>query len=142
MWNNLFRDRNKEVRVSNAALALDQAHTMVRQMALPLIPERRVKGALELVSRETGISYSKTRKIFYRLTDNILHFEFRNIAEAFKRAAQKQERLYRIEADRLQKILAANERMERQLDLLNQTAFQSGMGADDVATDALGSQGP
>lgn len=133
MWDKLFRGRDKEDRMSTAALAQDQAYDMVRQMALPLIPQRRVKGALEQVSRETGLSYSKTRKIFYRLTDNILHFEFRNIADAFKRAASTQERLYRLEADRLQALLEANERMERQFDFINQTNLVGGLGADTSA---------
>lgn len=114
MWNNLFRFRDKAFRMSTAAMVLDQTHNMVRQMALPLIPQRRVKGALEYVSRESGLPYSKVRKIYYRLTDNILHFEFANIASAFQRAALNQERAYREQADRLAAINAEIERLQAQ----------------------------
>jgi len=114
MWNKPFRNRDNEVHLSTADLVVDQAHSMVRQLVLPLVPERRVKGALEYASRETGVPYSKLRKIYYRLTDNILHFEFKNISDALKRAALKQERLYREEADRLAALIAEREAWESQ----------------------------
>lgn len=118
MWNNLFRNREKEVRMSNAALVQDQAFDMLRDMARPLIPERRVKGALDSIARETGVPYSKVRKIYYRLTGNILHFEFKNIADAYKRAVIRQERLYREEAERLAALIAEREAWERQYGLV------------------------
>lgn len=114
MWNRSFRNRESGFRMSTAELVQDQAHNMVRQLALPLIPQRRVKGALEFVSRETGVPYSKLRKIFYRLTRNIRHYEFKNIADALKRAAIRQERLYREEADRLAALIAEREAWESQ----------------------------
>lgn len=114
MWNKVFRERNNEVRLSTAALVADQTHGMVRQLVLPLVPTRRVKGALECVSRETGVPYSKLRKIYYRLTDTIQHFEFKNISDALKRAAVRQERLYREEADRLANLIAEREAWENQ----------------------------
>jgi DNA-binding transcriptional regulator PaaX len=93
MRNEPFRARNNgERRVTPGALVLEECHGMIRQMALPLISERRVKGALSAVSRESGISYSKLRKIYYRLTDHILEFEFRSIAEAYKRHVRDHER--------------------------------------------------
>lgn len=121
MWNRLFRNRENAVRMSNAVLVQDQAHDMLRQMMLPLIPERRVKGALDFVARETGLPYSKLRKIYYRLTQNILHFEFKNISDAYKRAVIKQERLYREEAERLATLIAEREIWERQHGLVLST---------------------
>lgn len=114
MRNILFRNRDKAFLMSTAELVLDQTHSMVRQMVLPLVAQRRVKGALEYVSRESGLPYSKVRKIYYRLTDNILHFEFANIAAAFDRAAIRQERFYREEADRLATLIAERELWEKQ----------------------------
>lgn len=114
MWNNLFRKREEAFRMSTAALVQDQAYDMVRQMALPLIPERRVKGALDLIARESGLPYSKVRKIFYKLTQNIRHFEYMNLAGAYKRAVLKQERLYREEAERLAALIAEREAWEAQ----------------------------
>lgn len=114
MWNKLFRNQHIEVRLSTAELVQDQAHVMVRQLVLPLIPHRRVKGALEFAARETGVPYSKLRKIFYRLTRNILHYEIKNISDALKRAAISQERLYREEADRLAALIAEREAWEAQ----------------------------
>ena len=110
----LFREQNIGVRVSTAELVADQTHGMVRQLVLPLVPTRRVKGALECVSRETGVPYSKLRKIYYRLTDTVHHFEFKNISDALKRAALRQERLYREEADRLASLIAEREAWETQ----------------------------
>lgn len=118
MWNKLFRNRDKAVRMSTAAAVQDHASDMLRDMARPLIPERRVKGALDFIARETGIPYSKLRKIYYRLTQNILHFEFKNIADAYKRAVIRQERLYREEAERLATLIAEREAWERQYGLV------------------------
>lgn len=135
MRNILFRIRDKAVRMSTAGMVLDQTHTMVRQMVLPLVAQRRVKGALEYVSRESGLPYSKVRKIYYRLTDNILHFEFRNIAAAFERAAIRQERLYREEADRLAALIAERELWERQHGFnlaLDHSAMGEALTAPDV----------
>ncbi len=114
MWNKSFRFRDKGFRMSTAALVQEQTYGMVKQMVLPLVPQRRVKGALEYVSRETGVPYSKLRKIYYRLTENIRHFEYVNISSALKRAAIKQERLYREEAERLATLIAEREAWEAQ----------------------------
>jgi len=117
MRNDLFRLRHKVVRMTTAALTLDKCHFHVKQMALPLIPQRRVKGAIEVVRRDCGLSYSKTRKIFYRLTDHILAFERDNIEAAFKRAVEKQERLCREQADRLAALRAECDALEGQHEL-------------------------
>lgn len=114
MWNKLFRERNNEVRLSTAELVVEQTHSMVRQLVLPLVPQRRVKGALEHAARETGVPYSKLRKFFYRLTGTVLAHEYKNISDALKRAALKQERLYREEADRLAALIAEREAWESQ----------------------------
>jgi len=107
MWNKAFRSRNKEFPVSSAAVIADDCHDMVRQMALPLVPQRRVKGALGAVARDSGVSYSKLRKIYYRLTDHILAVEFRSIAGAYKNHIEKQERALECELEQLRSLRAA-----------------------------------
>jgi hypothetical protein len=92
MRNDPFRNSNIGERRVNPCVVLDECHGMIRQMALPLVSERRVKGALGAIARDTGLSYSKLRKVYYRLTDHILEFEFRSIAEAYKRHVRDHER--------------------------------------------------
>lgn len=94
--NKRFRSRTDAVHM-NAAAVQHQCAGYVRQMALPLIPERRIKGALSVVSRDTGLTYSKVRKIYYGLTDHILAFEWRSIVAAYQRHVIQQER--RLEAE-------------------------------------------
>lgn len=66
MRTNPVQNVAKSVRkMSTAVLVQDQMHTWVRQMALPLISERKVKGALRDVHRRTGVSFSYLRKCFY-----------------------------------------------------------------------------
>lgn len=51
--------------VTNEAVINDQMHLWVNAMTRPLLPERKLKGALAVVSREMGITYSYARKCFY-----------------------------------------------------------------------------
>ncbi len=114
MRNEPFRYRNNgDRRMSCASAVLDECNDMVKQMALPLVPQRRVKGALGAVSRESGISYSKVRKIYYRLTDHILEFEFRSIAKAYERHVVSQERKLEQELADLRALREAREMRER-----------------------------
>lgn len=101
MRNKLFRFRNTTVRPMSAAALTHECRDYVKQMALPLVPQRRVKGALQTVSRDSGVSYSKLRKIYYGLTDHILAFEFRNIAEAYQKFVVTQERALERELETL-----------------------------------------
>ncbi len=134
MRHDLFRDHHKgERRVSPAALVLDECHGMVRQMALPLVTERRVKGALSVVARDSGLSYSKLRKIYYRLTDHILEFEFRSIAEAYKRHVRDHERKLEQELAELRALREARALREQHyaMDLKTSSrAVGPGEGAD------------
>jgi hypothetical protein len=129
----VFRERNNEARLSTAELVAEQTYGMVRQLVLPLVPTRRVKGALECVSRDTGVPYSKLRKIYYRLTDTVLHFEFKNISDALKRAALRQERLYREEADRLAALIAEREAWESQYGI-HLPIYSSAVGSTSAQT--------
>lgn len=97
-----------------SAAILNDPGEMVRQMALPLVPERRVKGALEVVSRETGLSYSKTYRLFYNAARDVWRAENKKIVEAFKRFTLEQERAYRNGAERLAALNAEIDRLERQ----------------------------
>lgn len=115
MRNDLFRPRNIGERGMNSGAAvLDECHGMLRQMTLPLVPERRVKGALSIVARDSGLSYSKLRKIYYRLTDHILEFEFRNIAEAYIRHIKAHESKLEQELAELRALRDARAIRERQ----------------------------
>ena len=97
-----------------AAVIAERCQSMVYQMALPLVSERRVKGALQIVARDCDLSYSKVRKLFYRITDHVLAFERDNIVAAFKAYTIKQERAYREQADKLAAINAEIVRLEGQ----------------------------
>lgn len=101
MRNDRFRSRDIAERGMSAAALTHECRDYVKQMALPLVSQRRVKGALQTVSRESGVSYSKLRKIYYGLTDHILAFEFRNIAEAYQRYVITQERALERELEQL-----------------------------------------
>jgi hypothetical protein len=98
----------------SAAALTHECRDYVKQMALPLVPQRRVKGALQTVSRESGVSYSKLRKIYYGLTDHILAFEFRSIAEAYKRHVVTHEQRLAQELETLRSLIAEQEMRERQ----------------------------
>lgn len=140
MRNEPFRDRDKgERRVSSAILVLDECHGMVRQMALPLVNERRVKGALHLVARDSGLSYSKLRKIYYRLTDHILEFEFRSIAEAYKRHVRDHERKLEQELAELRALREARALREQHYALDLSTHSRAAAKAGHAAAEATGS---
>lgn len=113
MRNDQFLPRNiGALKVTPAAAIADDCHDMVRQMALPLIAQRRVKGALGTVARDSGVSYSKLRKIYYRLTDHILAVEFRSIAATYTRYVESQERALERELAELRELRAAREMRE------------------------------
>lgn len=97
-----------------AAVIAERCQSMVYQMALPLVTERRVKGALQIVARDCDITYSKARKLFYKITDHVLAFERDNIVAAFKTFTVRQERAYREQADRLAAINAEIDRLQAQ----------------------------
>lgn len=113
MRNSLFRASDNGCRMSAAALT-HECRDYVKQMALPLVPQRRVKGALQTVSRDSGVSYSKLRKIYYGLTDHILAFEFRSIAEAYKRHVLQHEARLAQELETLRSLIDEQEMRERQ----------------------------
>ena len=89
--NKRFGFPHKEVR-DVSACAVDSTRDMLKQMCLPLIPERRVKGALSVVSRETGLPFSKVRRLYYGITDHILAFEWSAIEATYSAWLLKQER--------------------------------------------------
>lgn len=84
-----FGKQNEQVR-DMTACAID-TRDMLRQMALPLIAERRVKGALSFVARETGLPFSKLRRLYYGITNHVLHIEWNAIEAAHARWLVKQE---------------------------------------------------
>lgn len=130
MRNVTFSTRNiGERRVTSAYAIQLECHDFVRQMCLPLVPQRRVKGALEYVSRESGVSYSKLRKIYYGLTDHILAFEFRSIAEAYKRHVLSHEARLAQELETLRSLIAEREMRENQNELaLDQASLDGAVG--------------
>ena len=101
----------------SAAAVTHECRDYVKQMALPLVSQRRVKGALQTVSRDSGVSYSKLRKIYYGLTDHILAFEFRSIAEAYKRHVLAHEARLAQELETLRSLIDEQELRERQNEL-------------------------
>lgn len=96
---------------------LNNPSEMVRQMALPLVTEYRTERALEIVARETGLTYSKIYNLYYRRAKDVWRAENQKLSAAFRRFAENQERLYRERADYLAAINAEIERLERQNEL-------------------------
>ena len=85
MRNKLF-DFSKSVFGKMNAAVLNNPGEMVRQMVIPLVPQRRVKGAIEHVSRDTGLTYSKTRRLFYGLANDVWSQEKEKIMATFCQA--------------------------------------------------------
>jgi hypothetical protein len=128
--NNLFRNRNKAVLSMSAAALTHECRDYVKQMALPLVPQRRVKGALQTVSRDSGVSYSKLRKIYYGLTDHILAFEFRSIANAYQKHVIAQERALERELELLRARKEAHQLRASHYEL-DLAAPEGALGAND-----------
>lgn len=135
MRNGLFGFPKNGCGVSNALSIQDDTRDMLRQMMLPLIPQRRVKGALSVVSRETGLPFSKVRRVYYGITDHILAFEWSAIAMAYQKHVEDSERRLTIELDNLRALKMA--RQQRGLFDADQTArprtdpTAMGLGADE-----------
>lgn len=115
MRNGLFGFQKKRGDEVNALAIQNDTRGMLRQLMLPLIPERRVKGALSLVSRETGLPFSKLRRLYYGITDHILAFEWRAIQSAHTRWLEEQEKKLAIELETLRALRVA--RSQGRLDL-------------------------
>jgi hypothetical protein len=97
------------------AAVLNNPSEMVRQMALPLVSEYRTERALEIVARETGLTYSKAYNLYYRRVKDVWRSENQKLTAAFKRFAAQQARLYRDRAESLSAVTAEIERMEGQI---------------------------
>lgn len=113
-----------------SAAVLNDPSEMVRQMALPFIPERRVKGALQIVARDTGLTYSKTYRLFYGAARDVWRKEHNKLVSAFKQFTVEQERLHREQAERHAHMRAQCEALERQHEFALQ-ARRSALGAAD-----------
>lgn len=87
-----FRRPNKAVNaMTTAALVLDQTSGSMRQLVLELKHEKNVKGALDIIAREADLPFSKVRRIYYRLTDQILAYERDRLKAAISRLSEQQE---------------------------------------------------
>lgn len=98
----------------NAVAALNSPGDMIAQMVLPLADEMGRERAIEKVARDTGLTYSKTYRLFYRQSTDVWSRQKEQLTKAFKRFAMNQERLYRERAARYAAINAEIERLERQ----------------------------
>lgn len=118
MWKKQVRERNNQVReMTSAACVQDYCQSMVRQMVLPLLSERRTKGALDFVSRESGISFSKVKKIYYGLTDHILAYERDRLKAARDRLLIRQQQTLEQQLSEIRRLRTERELVERQSDL-------------------------
>lgn len=131
MWQKLCDIRQRACVKMNAAV-LNNPSEMVRQMAFPLVAEHRTQRALEIVSRETGLTYSKIFRLYYRRAHDVWREENQKLTAAFRRFAAQQERLYRERADTLAAVNAEIERLEGQHALGFLTSDQSGVGELDA----------
>lgn len=119
------------------AAVLDSPSEMVRQMALPLKAEFGVERACEIVSRETGLTYSKTYNLFYRRAKDVWRSENKKLTAAFRKFAASQEKIYRERADRFAQISAEIEMIEGQDEFdLGRAAELVGRNADGDSADA------
>jgi len=120
------------------AAVLNNPSEMVRQMAMPLVAEHRTERALEIVARESGLTYSKVYNLFYRRAKDVWRTENQKLTAAFKRFAAQQERLYRARANHLAAINAEIEALERQhgmaLDCYPSMVGERAAGVDDRDT--------
>lgn len=103
--------------MTSACAIQSQCQGWVRQMALPLIPEKRVKGALNLISRDSGLSYSKVRKIFYGLTDHILAYERERLRQARERWLARMEMKTAADLETIRRLRRDRDAYELQQDL-------------------------
>jgi hypothetical protein len=76
-----------------------------------------VKGALQIVARDTGLTYSKTYRLFYGAARDVWRKEHKKLVDAFKRFTIEQERAYREQAERCAALKAECEALEAQHEL-------------------------
>lgn len=133
--NTRFRFPNKEVRDVSACAIQADTRNMLKQMCLPLIAERRVKGALSTVSRETGLPFSKLRRLYYGITDHILAFELKAIEIAYDRWLLNQEKRAERQLDQLRAMRTARLNGRLALNDSAQNRPCSMAAAVDVGTD-------
>jgi hypothetical protein len=115
-----------------SAAVLNDPSEMVRQMALPFIPDRRVKGALLIVARDSGLTYSKTYRLFYGAARDVWRKEHKKLVDAFKRFTIEQERLYREQAERCAALRAECEALEGQHEFALQARRRAVAEADRI----------
>lgn len=115
-----------------SAAVLNDPSEMVRQMALPFIADRRVKGALQIVARDTGLTYSKTYRLFYGAARDVWRNEHKKLTDAFRRFVSDQERAYREQANRCAALKAECEALEAQYEFAIQSSRRAVGENDDV----------
>lgn len=97
---------------------LENPNDMIREMVYGRKDEcGGTERAIELVARDTGLTYSKTYNLFYGRTFDVWSKQKTKLVASFKQFVLKQERTYRDGAKRCAELNDAIERLELQLGL-------------------------
>ena len=117
MSNFSFRRPNRGGDMTTASSVFNECHAPIEQLVMELKPERKVKGALGLIASEADMSYSKVRRIFYRLTDHILAHERDRLKAAVRRIALEQEKRIEARLNNIRAIRAEREDLVKQFEI-------------------------
>lgn len=118
MSNQSFGEQKKAVNsMTTAAFVQEQCHSMMRQLVMDLRAEKNIDGALDLIAREAELPFSKVRRIYYKLTRNILAFERDRLRAAVSRIAEQQEARIEQRLDNIRALKDARRNLEGQIGL-------------------------
>lgn len=115
-----------------SAAVLNDPNEMVRQMVSELKFEYGgTERAIEVVARDSGLTYSKTYNLFCRRTFDVWSKQKKELVAAFKQFVLRQERAYRDGAKRFAELNDEIERMERRHGM-DSESFLRGVGQLDT----------
>lgn len=113
-----FSCKEPQRRCEVSAAILDNPNEMIRKMVYELKFEcGGTERAIEVVARDTGLTYSKTYNLVYRRTFDVWSKQKKGLVEAFKQFVLQQERTYRDGAKRYAELNEQIERLELQIGL-------------------------
>lgn len=118
MSNTSLRSREKAcVSMSGAAFVQAECHRWMHQHVLDLRSEKGVDGVLGMIADESGVPFSKIRRIYYKLTRNILAWERDQIRAACDQIALEQEKRIERRLQNIRDMREARRAMESQFAL-------------------------
>jgi hypothetical protein len=104
--------------MTTAALVNAEMSNWVRQLVLPGVAEFGVKGSIGKLSRETGVSFSRLRKAFYRWEAGVpTVLEYRAVQDAYARWVERQENDLIARLDEIRRLREQRREEARQLEI-------------------------